>query len=100
MGKLYILEESANRKKKYTAIRLNPTLKRIPFGAKGYEDYTMHKDIERKKAYIERHRSTEDWNDTDSAGAFSRWLLWNKPTLDESIKDMEKRFNIKIIKAF
>lgn len=98
--KIYILEESANPKKKYTAIRLNPTLKRIPFGAKGYEDYTTHGDNDRKKSYIERHKTTEDWKDTDSAGFWSRWLLWNKKTIDESIRDMEKKFDIKIVKGF
>lgn len=98
--KVYVLEESENPKKKYTAIRLNPSLKHISFGAKGYSDYTMHKDVQRKKNYIERHKATEDWQDTDSPGFWSRWLLWNKPTLDESIRDTEKKFNIKIAKAF
>ncbi len=98
--KLYILEESANPKKKFTVIRLNPTLKRVSFGAKGYEDYTTSKDENKKKNYLERHRSNEDWNDTDTAGFWSRWLLWNKPTIDESIRDIEKRFNIKIVKGF
>jgi hypothetical protein len=37
----------------------------------------------------------EDWNNP-SPGFFSRWLLWNKPSLKASIKDTEKRFNIKI----
>ena len=26
----------------------------------------------------------------------SMYILWNKPTLKQSIKDVEKRFNIKI----
>jgi hypothetical protein len=98
--KVYILEESVNPKKKMTAIRINPTLKYISFGAKGYDDYTTHGDDDRKKNYLSRHKSTEDWNDTDTAGCWSRWILWNKKTIDESVKDMEKRFNIKIIKAF
>lgn len=98
--KVYVLEESANPKKKYTAIRLNPSMKKISFGAKGYEDYTQHGDDDRKKAYLTRHKSTEDWEDTDTAGFWSRWLLWNKKTLDASIRDTEKRFGIKIAKGF
>lgn len=98
--KVYILEESVNPKKKFTAIRLNPSMKRISFGAKGYEDYTQHKNNDRKKAYIARHKETEDWKDTDTAGFWSRWLLWNKKTLDASIRDTENRFGIKIAKGF
>jgi hypothetical protein len=98
--KLYILEESANPKKKFTAIRLNPTLKRIPFGAKGYDDYTTSKDENKKKNYLERHKTTEDWNNPDTAGFWARWVLWNKKTVDESVRDIEKRFDIKIVKGW
>ena len=31
-----------------------------------------------------------------TAGALSRWILWNKPTISGSLKDIQKRFNIKI----
>lgn len=98
--KVYILEESTNPKKKFTAIRINPTLKYISFGARGYDDYTTHKDLERKTSYLRRHQPTENWEDTDTPGFWSRWLLWNKKTLDASIKDVEKKFDIKIVKTF
>lgn len=97
--KTYILKLSENPKKKYAVLRLNPTMKTIDFGAKGYEDYTMHKDPNRKKLYIVRHSARENWDDTDTPGFWSRWLLWNKETLDQSIHDTEKRFGIKIVKA-
>jgi Family of unknown function (DUF5754) len=100
MMKVYVLEQSSNPKKKFTAIRILPSLKRIPFGAKGYDDFTTHKDNERKNSYIRRHSSSENWNDSDTAGFWSRWILWNKKTLDQSINDTEKRFDIRIIKAF
>ena len=58
-------------------------------------DYTIHKDPERKKRYIERHSGmNEDWNDPLTAGALSRWILWNKPSFEDSIKDFKKRFNL------
>ena len=99
--KVYILEQSLIPKKKYTAIRLNPSLKYISFGEKGYDDYTTTNDNERKRLYLTRHkRSREDWNNTDTPGFWARWLLWNKKTIDESIKDIEKKFNIKVVKAF
>lgn len=70
-------------------------IKTIHFGANGYEDYTMHKDPKRKERYKQRHRN-ESWRDYMTAGFWARWLLWNKPTLLESIIDTEKRFKIRI----
>ena len=64
----------------------------VPFGQKRAEDYTMHKDDIRKQRYIERHRSRENWNDPTTPGFYSRWLTWNKPTLRESVADVNKRF--------
>ena len=68
-------------------------VKTTHFGQAGARDYTMHKDPERKKRYIERHEKNENWNDPTSAGALSRWILWNKPTKTESIKDYKKKFD-------
>ena len=72
--------------------------KTIHFGAKGMSDFTIHKDPKRKERYIARHKARENWTKSGikSAGFFSRWILWNKPSLRDSIKDTEKRFNIKI----
>ena len=75
----------------------SPTGKTIHFGDNRYDDYTSTNDEERKERYLTRHKSAEDWNDLNTAGAWSRWLLWNKKTISQSIKDMEKRFKIKII---
>ena len=51
-----------------------------------------------KNAYISRHRVNENWNKSGikTAGFWSKHILWNKPTIQQSIKDTEKRFNIKI----
>jgi hypothetical protein len=65
---------------------------KVYFGAKGYEDFTMHKDEKRKMAYVKRHERHENWNDPDTAGFWSRWYLWNKPTLEESYRDIQERF--------
>lgn len=67
--------------------------KTIHFGAKGMSDYTQHRDDARKERYLSRHRAREDWNKPDSAGALSRWILWNKPTISASIADYKSRFN-------
>ena len=51
------LQKSKANNKKYSAlIKFNDKSKRtINFGDSRYEDYTIHKDEERKKLYIIRH---------------------------------------------
>ena len=68
--------------------------KTVHFGASGYEDFTKHKDTKRKQRYIDRHRRKENWNDPTTAGSLSRYILWNKPSLQESITSYKKRFNL------
>jgi len=74
-------------------------LKTIHFGAKGMSDYTINKDPNRKRLYLKRHQARENWSKSGigTAGFWSRWLLWNKLTLDESIRDIEKKFRVKIM---
>jgi hypothetical protein len=62
------------------------------FGATGYLSYPDHKDPVRKELYLDRHRKNENWNDPKSAGALSRWILWNLPTIEASFKDYKRRF--------
>ena len=66
----------------------------IHFGAAGMSDYTIHRDPERKARYLARHQAREDWSDPLTAGALSRWILWNKPTLRASIADFRRRFDL------
>lgn len=68
--------------------------KKVSFGATGYSDYTKHKDAERKRRYLARHKARENWNNVTSAGALSRWILWNKTSLQASISDFKKRFGL------
>jgi len=64
------------------------------FGAAGMSDYTKHKDSDRMKRYLSRHKKRENWKSPKTAGALSRWVLWNKPSLRESITDYKRRFNL------
>ena len=66
--------------------------KKIYFGAAGMSDFTIHKNEARKNLYINRHKKNENWNDKDTAGFWSRWLLWHKPTIEASYQDIKKRF--------
>ena len=73
--------------------------KTLQIGQAGAEDYTIHKDEKRKQKYIARHQARENYgiSGIDTRGFWSYWLLWNQPTITESIKDIEKRFNVDIV---
>jgi hypothetical protein len=99
--RVFILEKAPiTSKKKYIALQIFPRHKRVAFGDNAYEDFTTTNDETKKERYITRHKSREDWNNPETAGFWSKHLLWNKKTVNSSIKDIESRFNIKIIKAF
>ena len=67
----------------------------VHFGAAGMSDYTLHRDPKRKQRYMARHSVREDWDDPLTAGALSRWVLWNKPTRRASIADFKRRFSLR-----
>jgi hypothetical protein len=68
----------------------------VQFGDRRYGNYTTHKDPKRKQSYIKRHKKRENWRDMSTAGFWAKNLLWNKPTLGASIKDVEKKFRVRI----
>lgn len=95
----FYLEKSNNPKKKYMVSYINKDTGRINtiyFGSAGMSDYLQHKDDERKQRYIKRHQVNEDWTDLTKSGTWSRYINWGEKTLKKSIKEMEKRFGIKI----
>ena len=95
--------KSSRQGKKYDSIihREDGRTKTVPFGQAGASDYTIHKDKDRKERYIARHKENEDWTSEgyETAGFYSRWILWNLPSLRASVADTNKRFsniNIKL----
>lgn len=68
--------------------------KKVYFGAAGMSDYIINKNDQQKLRYIKRHQDREDWSKygINTAGFWSRWLLWNKPTLQASYDDIKRRF--------
>ena len=97
----------------------------VDFGARGYSDYTKHKNPSRMRSYVLRHggripkriiaerdpnriqtlmlsinsSDKEDWkiSGIDSAGFWSRWYLWSYPDFEGVKKFMSKRFGIKFV---
>lgn len=91
--------KSSRQNKKYDAIihREDGRTKTVPFGQAGASDYTLHKDKDRKERYIARHESMERkyWNAEgyEQASFYSRFILWNLPSLKQSVADTNKRFS-------
>ena len=94
--KLIKVVKSSNPKKKYDAIfeKDNGKEKKVSFGAAGFSDYTITNDDKKKAAYQKRHAKDLNTNDATRAGYLSMFLLWNKPTLEESIKDYKQKFSL------
>lgn len=93
--KLLKITKSPKKDKKLRAtFERNGRIKNIDFGYSPMSDFTKHKNPDRKDRYIARHKSRENFNKPDTAGALSRWVLWNKPSLKASIADYKRRFNL------
>tara|TARA_R110001592_G_scaffold51_2_gene277 strand:- start:2037 stop:2342 length:306 start_codon:yes stop_codon:yes gene_type:complete len=93
-----VLEKLKKGPKKFRVTLENG--KKVEFGAKGYSDYTLHGDYDRMQRYLARHKKRENWskNGIDTAGFWSRWLLWSKPSLNGAVKLIENKFKVKINK--
>ena len=82
---IYTLRDSTRKDKKYMVI--DPFINILHFGQRGAEDYTIHKDEERKKKYIIRHqkRETKHWahnkQNIKTPSYWSRFLLWEVPDM-------------------
>ena len=88
-----VIKPSSRKDKKFEA--LIDGKKTIHFGQKNASDYTIHKDDERKKRYLQRH-THDHFNNPLYPSFFSTNLLWNKKTLSESIKDTNNKYNVNI----
>jgi hypothetical protein len=92
------LKKATTKGKKYTAVFYDESREKIAttsFGAAGYEDYTTHGDEERKRRYIDRHKTRENFADYKSAGSLSYHILWNKPSVAASYNDYIIKFKLK-----
>jgi len=92
-----VIKKSSKPEKKLQAVftMSNGRKRTTHFGAAGMADYTKTRDKEQKSRYLKRHRRNENWDAPMTAGALSRWVLWNLPTRTSSISDYKRRFNLK-----
>jgi hypothetical protein len=102
------IKKSSKSKKKLMAIFYDDTKKKIKtlhFGSSPNKDFTIYsKELSKEGAekkrenYIKRHQVRENFNDFMTSGSLSRWVLWNKPKLSDSIRDYKRRFKLKTYK--
>jgi hypothetical protein len=76
------VQKSPNPIKKWRATF--PNGRHVDFGLRGFSDYTIHKDHARMLRYLTRHRAREQWGPSGryTAGFWSRWFLWSKPSIN------------------
>ena len=88
---------SDSKTKKYTATFMlsSGKEKKVSFGAKGYDDYTIKKDKEQRDRYRKRHAKDLKTGDPMRAGYLSYYLLWGDSTsLKQNIKNYKQRFKL------
>ena len=79
----------SNRKDKRLQAKFDD--KTVHFGARGGETFVDHGDQAKKEAWIARHKARENWADLQTAGALAKHVLWNKRSIAESIRDLNRR---------
>ena len=101
MTKLIKIIKSDKPSKKWTAFFLldNGKEKKVHFGYNNPKDpnndYTLHKDKERRERYRKRHKKDLKTNDPTRAGYLSYYILWGDSTsIKKNIQDYRKRFDL------
>ena len=93
MKSVKIIKSSRSDKKYMAMFNIDGKKKTTHFGQSGADDYTITRDEDQKKRYRSRHKKDLDTGDPTRAGYLSYYILWNKPTITDSIADYKKRFN-------
>tara|TARA_R110001583_G_scaffold74274_3_gene205824 strand:- start:536 stop:829 length:294 start_codon:yes stop_codon:yes gene_type:complete len=92
-----VVSKSDKSDKKFKAVFTydDGKTKTTHFGAKGMEDYTTHKDKERRARYRKRHKKDLKTNDYTRAGYLSYYILWGEKTnVRDAVKDYKRRFKL------
>jgi len=101
--KLLSIKRSPKKDKKLVATFCRSgRIKQIHFGAAGYANYCgpsgkgkdCHNSAERRKRYLARHKSRENFNKPDSAGSLSAHILWGKGSVSSNISAFKRKFNL------
>jgi len=96
MVKLLYVRNSGRKEKKLVAKFLldSGRTRTVNFGAKNSTTYAEGASDVKRLAYIARHKVREDWTNPLTAGALSRFVLWEKKSIKAGVADFKKRFKI------
>ena len=96
------IKPSKAKNKKFTAIFYDDQgkkIKTIQFGDSRYQDYTMHKDKQRRDKYRARHQKSLAKTDYMSPAHLSYYILWGESSsLNTNINNYVKKFKLKLKK--
>lgn len=93
MVKLVRIVKSPRTGKKFRAEFDNGT--HTDFGDATMQDYTQHKDMDRRTNYRARHKRDLRTGDPTRAGYLSYYILWGDSTdMARNIADYRRRFNM------
>ena len=91
--KLVSIKKSDRPDKKLVATFSDGT--KTHFGAKGYSDYTIHKDKERRERYRTRHQKDLLTNDVRKPGYLSWYILWgDSSNLQTAVQQFKRKFRL------
>ena len=83
-----VISKSNRKDKRLKAVFDNKT---IHFGYDKGKSFVDHNDKEIKQAWLARHRVKSDFDDIETAGSLAKNVLWNKPTITSSLRDLNAR---------
>jgi hypothetical protein len=73
----------------------NGLLKKVHFGYRGADDYTITHNIDQRERYRARHHKDLASGDPTRAGYLSYYILWgNNININTNISDYKERFNL------
>ncbi len=91
------VKKSKGGDKRYEALFTNAKTgkgRTVVFGKKGEKDYTQHNNKDLLEFYDFKHKKKENWGDLMSSAALNKYILWNKKTLEGSIRDYKRRLKL------
>ena len=94
---LVAITESHKKNKKLVAVFYGPNMRgctMIHFGSKSGKSFIDHRDEKKRKAWLARHSTKSKFDDPMDATTLSRWVLWDRETLDDSIVSFRMRFDL------
>lgn len=96
---IYRLVKPTQKNKRFAVV--SPEGKITNFGSAVGQTFLDHKDLAKKNAWIARHSKLgENWgySGRDTAGFWSRWLLWSSDNMEGAIRHLKHKFGIELVK--